>query len=135
MKLRSLYILAAAFISTEAISEVIFSTGKPQLTKQDYKYHECVDGINAIKSQKANLSFKELCKYGEFGCPSISKKEKFKAYCYSSELSECFEKKKWATLNQILRISDEIEPGLVTYGLKKGDPNEGKTCAYWNSVK
>lgn len=121
------------FLSNVAISgQETFAFGKQRLNKEDYKYHKCIENIFAAKSLKAKLTYQEICKYGKQGCPKLHKKEKSSAFCGYENLSQCFENKDWISFHQLMEIPENIKPGLVTYGMKKGSPTENKTCAYWN---
>lgn len=107
-----------------------FSSGKKK--KSEYLYSECVEGTFAVKATKANLTANEFCNYGKKGCSSIKSDKKLTGYCAYETLSECFNKKAWLSIDQILGISLSKPPGLTTYGLKAGSKHEGKTCVFWD---
>jgi len=115
--------------SVEAGSVTFNKRNKPA---DDYKHHKCINGSDALKALTAKLSVREICEYGKMGCSSMRTKSKLKAYCDLDLLSECFNKKRWVTIDQILGEKLEAEPGLVTYGANKSSKNYKKTCAYWD---
>ncbi|MRI32499.1 hypothetical protein EOPP23_05805 [Endozoicomonas sp. OPT23] len=101
--------------------------------KSEYLNTKCINGTKAINSTSAKITYNELCLYGEIGCPDSFFKGKIKAYCKHNELSKCFNKKGWMTINQLIGIPDKVKLGLITYGLgKKTSLTYGKTCAYWD---
>lgn len=113
-----------------AANSLVFSKGLK--AKENYKHHKCIEGVFAAHALKAPLTSDEICRYGKEGCSSIVVKDKMTAYCELTLLSECFEKKSWLAIDQILSVKLTMEPGLVTYGLKKTSVDAGKTCAYWD---
>lgn len=129
MKRHLLIITFIAGSASVSAGSLTFSQGGK--SKEEYKNHRCVDGIFAAGALKAQLTSEEVCRYGKQGCSSIEVKEKLTAYCGLPTLSECFEKKSWLAIDQILGVSLREEPGLITYGLKKGSVHERKTCAFW----
>lgn len=109
---------------------VTFSRGSK--SAEEYKNHKCIQGTVLAGSLQAQLTPDELCRYGKMGCSSLEGKSKITAYCEFPNLSQCFEKKAWFSIDQHLGVKLTKAPGLVTYGLKKGSVREGKTCAYWD---
>lgn len=126
----ALIILFTTVSFSIAASTLVFSKGSK--AKENYKYHKCIEGVFAAHALKAPLTSDEICRYGKEGCSSIVVKDKMTAYCELTLLSECFEKKSWLAIDQILSVKLTVEPGLITYGLNKTSVNPGKTCAYWD---
>jgi len=125
-----LMFLLTAFAVPGLAQTLTFSKGTK--SKDEYKSHKCVDGVFAVRALKAELTSDEICKYGKEGCSSINVTDKMTVYCQFGKLSECFEQKSWLSIDQILGVKIKEEPGLITYGLKKGSTHEGKTCAFWD---
>lgn len=125
-----LIFLLTAFAVPSWAGSLTFSKGTK--SKGEYRNHKCIDGVFAVRALKAKLTSDEICKYGKEGCSSISVTDKMAVYCEFSNLSECFEQKSWLSIDQIIGVKLKEEPGLITYGLKKGSAHEGKTCAFWD---
>lgn len=101
-------------------------------TLEEYTYSKCVNNVHTVTMLKAKLTTDEVCRYGKYGCSSIQATDKILAYCSLNTLSQCFEKKAWKTIDQILNFPITKVPGAVSYGLNKEGIHKGQTCMFWD---
>lgn len=56
--------------------------------------------------QITQLSYKQLCDYGKLGCENIKKVDYIQGLCNENNISECFSKKQWLTIEQFVNLDD-----------------------------
>ncbi len=127
--MRKLLLSVLVLVGSMAHADTKLFGGSTQLSKGDYEKHKCITGPTY---RMERLAYKEICKYGKYGCPLKAYKEKRMMYCKHENLSECFENKAWLNKNQLVGLPENIEIGLITQGLSfKNGARSGETCAYY----
>jgi len=76
---------------------IIFASASPFEKKEN---EICVD----YPKQITQLSYNQLCDYGMFGCENIKKVTNIQGLCNENEISECFSKKRWLTIEQFVKL-------------------------------